>query len=179
MEKPKEPPKVVIWGNHSGMINWLTQALLKEASVVERVRLQQVLDEQQIRLTHTADDEADILRVGKILGADRILFAEATIRPEHSSGTVITPKFGGGSYSRTMYHLSVSLRMVKVETAQVRYSGTASYTLPVSDNPDTGIEILTQFAITRAVCPLEDGYTWVEDDGLINPSTAGCHPPGK
>ena len=52
----------------------ITLAQQTGLTVVERARLQQIFQEQQIRLTHTADDDADILRVGKLVGADRVIF---------------------------------------------------------------------------------------------------------
>jgi hypothetical protein len=173
LPKPSEPRRWVVWGNHPGMVGWLVQKIITEGqTVVERARIQEVLNEQKVILTHTADDEADILRVGKLLGADNIIFAEATIRPESRSGTVITPTFGGASYSGTVYHLSVAIRSVRVETGEVRLSGTAQYTLP-ANNPEEAIQYLTAAAVAHASCPIEKGYAWKEDDGI----SYGCIKP--
>jgi len=172
--KPTESLRWVVWGNHPGMVGWLVQRIIAEGQiVVERARIKEVLNEQKIILTNTADDEADILRVGKLLGATNILFAEATIRPEAKHGTVVTPAFGGASYSGTVYHMSVAIRGVRVDTGEVRLSGTAQYTLPVN-NPEEGILYLTGAATARAGCRIEKGYVWKEDDGI---SFGGCVKP--
>ena len=172
--KPSEPRRWVVWGNHPGMVGWLVQKIITEGQiVVERAHVQEVLNEQKIILTHTADDEADILRVGKLLGATNILFAEATIRPEARHGTVVTPAFGGASYSGTVYHLSVVIRGVRADTGEVRLSATAQYTLPVN-NPEEAIQYLAAAATPRAGCPTEKGYVWKEDDGI---SYGGCVKP--
>ncbi len=176
LAKPKESRRYVVWGNHAGMVGWLTQKIISEGvSIVERARLQDVLNEQKIRLTHTADDETDILRVGKLIGATHILFAEATVRPDTRHGAVITPAFGGASYAGTVYHLGVTIRVVRVDSGEIRLSGTAQYTLPVND-PEVGIKTLAQWASFRALCPLEKGYFWKEDDGLDEPPY-GCIKP--
>lgn len=172
--KPTEPLRWVVWGNHPGMVSWLVQRIIAEGQiVVERARIQEVLNEQKVILTQTADDEADILRVGKLLGATNILFAEATVRPEARHGIVVTPTFGGAGYSGTVYHVSVAIRGVRVDTGEVRLSGTAQYTLPVN-NPEEGIIYLTGAATARAGCLMEKGYVWKEDDGI---SYGGCVKP--
>lgn len=171
-ELPKST-RMVVWANHAGMNGWLIQEGIRSGAImVERARLQEVLNEQQIQLRHTADDEADLLRVGRILGASTIIFGEATIRPESQRGTVVTPTFGGASFSGTVYHLGVAVRAVKVETAEVRWSGTAQYDRPVTD-PDTGIVALTSWAVGRALCPTEKGRVWREDTGSGD-SKPGC-----
>jgi len=49
--------------------------------IIEPSKLQEVLNEQSIRLTSSTDDEAGFLRVGKMLGADGVVFADANITP--------------------------------------------------------------------------------------------------
>lgn len=67
---PKQNTRAVIWGDHPAVAGTAATWLLKRGlTIVERARLQQVFNEQQIRLTHTPDDDAQVLRVGKLLGA--------------------------------------------------------------------------------------------------------------
>lgn len=136
---------------------------------MERSRLDQVFSEQAIRLTHTPDDDAQILRVGKLLGADRIIFAEHTISSNIVSSAYIS-KYGGQSRSETVYHVSVAVRSVNVETGEVRWSGSAQYPRPIN-NPESGLSFLTQSAIARALCPIEEGWTWTETSIL---DQGGC-----
>lgn len=178
MSKPAKPVRFVVWGNHPGMVAQIIDILVRGGqTVVERARLQEVLSEQKIRLTHTPDDDAEILRVGRLLGADRLVFAEATIRPEVWNNTVVTPQFGGASGSGTIYHLSVMVRAVNAETGEVRWNGAAQYTRPVNE-PDNGIVLLTKAAVSRATCPIELGYVWKEDDG-IEGTKLGCRKPNS
>jgi hypothetical protein len=101
-----------------------------------------------------------MLRVGKLVGAERIVFAEVTITPAVSSRAYVN-QYGGRAQTDTIYHLSVAVRMVNVETGEIRWSGSASYPQPVN-NPEVGVVYLTQSAIARAVCRVEDGYKWQE-----------------
>ena len=71
---PQQNTRAVVWGNHPAAAGTATTWLQKRGlTIVERARLQQVFDEQQIRLTHTPDDEAQVLRAGKLLGAEMVI----------------------------------------------------------------------------------------------------------
>ena len=162
--------KFVVWGNHPPMVNaiigWTQQP---GHTVVERARLQEIFNEQKIQLTHTPDDDADILKVGKLLGADIVVFAEASISSAVESGAYVGP-YGGASRSQTVYHVSVAVRAVKAETGEVRWSGTAHYGAAIN-NPESGIVYLTQAAMARAICPTERDFEWVEPGGW---GESGC-----
>ena len=153
--------RVVVWSNHAGVgnaiIGWLQHG---GHTVVERARLQAVFNEQGIRLTYTPDSDADVLRVGKLVGAERIIFAETTISSAVSSRAYYGA-YGGGARSDTVYHLSVSVRNVDVETGEVRWSGSASYPTPIN-NPEVGVVYLARSAIARATCIVEAGFEWKE-----------------
>jgi hypothetical protein len=131
--------------------------------------LQAVLNEQGIRLTYTPDSDADVLRVGKLVGAERIIFADATITSAVSSRAYYGA-YGGGARSDTVYHLSVAVRNVDVETGEIRWSGSASYPKPIN-NPEIGVVYLAKSAIARATCPIESGFEWRE---MSTWTTGGC-----
>ena len=121
--------------------------------LVERSRLQQVFDEQKIRLTHSMDDDAQILKVGKILGAGSIVFVDV----ENSSsqlGQAFVYQYAGSSRSETVTNASVSVRGVNVESGEVMWTGTAHYPQAIN-NPEAGIVYLTQAAVARGLCPAE------------------------
>lgn len=160
--------RFVIWSNHPGVTNTLTDmATQRGHRVVERARIAEVLNEQKVQLTHSSDESADVLRVGRLVGADMVVFAEATVRAAAYSNAYVG-QYGGAAQSGTVYHLSVSVRAVSVETAEVRWSGTSSYPGPIN-NPEQGLVQLTQSAVARALCPIEDGYVWTEGG-----SSSGC-----
>lgn len=165
---PDKPPRVVVWGNHPSVVNAVTQMMQEiKVQVLERSRLKEIMNEQRVRLTNTSDDEADLLRVGRLLGADWIIFADATLTSAEDRRAAVNA-YGGYSRAQTVYHLSVSVRNVSLETGEVRWSGTATYPGPVT-NPDQGLIYLTRYAISHATCPLENGYTWDERAGCRKP----------
>ena len=139
---------VVIWANHAGVEHYLAGVLLRDGyTVVERARLQQIFNEQKIRLMYTSDSEADVLHVGRLAGATQVIFVEAQREP----------RFGQGIKSA-----SVNIRSVSVETGQVRWSGTARVmTTDLMRDAQEGF--LAEMAMRRATCPVETGrFEWVE-----------------
>lgn len=163
--------RFVIWASHPAVATTLMSLLQQSGqTVVERSRLDQIFHEQAIRLTHTSDDDAQILRVGKLVGADRIIFAEHTITSSIASRASFT-QYGGHSSSDTVYHVGVAIRSVNVESGEVRWSGTAQYPSPIN-NPEVGLSYLAKSALLRATCPIELGWTWTEASGSAQD---GCH----
>src|SRR6476646_7685723 len=56
--------RFVVWSNHAAVGNVIVGMLQQRGqTVIERARLQEVLREQNIRLTHTSEDDSDLLRV--------------------------------------------------------------------------------------------------------------------
>lgn len=149
---PEAGTSAVVWGNHSGAVGQ-TVTLLQQAGlrIVERARLRQIIDEQKIILTHTSEDEAQLLQVGKILGADSIVFVEATLSSSQMSRAFVN-QYGAGSRSETVTNASVSVRGVDVESGEVMWNGMAYYPQAIN-NPEAGIIYLTQHAVVRGLCP--------------------------
>lgn len=105
-------------------------------NVVERAQLDDVLREQVIQLTHGGD--ADVLRVGQLVGADAIVVGEVQ-------------QWERRQQERTS-SVSLSLRMIDVETGRLLFSGQGHLTDPTSDNPEQAARlivnrILTQFGV--------------------------------
>ena len=172
----KPVKSVVVWSNDAGVGSTLISILQNfDVVVVERAQLQQVFKEQQIRLTHTSDDDADILRVGKLIGADRVVFAEASNREARFSSASVN-QYGGEYSSQVGYHLRVAVRGVEVETGKIRWSGTA-VTSGAVNNPEDSLTTLAMVAIARAICPVEKGYVWVEIAESFE--RTGCTKDGK
>ena len=162
--------RFVIWATHPAIASAIMSMLQQGGqTVVERSRLDQVFSEQKIRLTHTPDDDAQILRVGKLLGAERVVFAEHAISSSIVSSAYVN-QYGGEGRSETVYHVSVAVRSVNVETGEVRWSGSAQYPSPIN-NPATGLSFLANSAIARAICPIEEGWTWTEGNSF---DQGGC-----
>jgi oxalate decarboxylase/phosphoglucose isomerase-like protein (cupin superfamily) len=67
-----------------------------------------------------------VLRVGKLIGADVIVFAEATSTSALSSSAIIYQGVGSAQ-TRTVYHLAVAERGVSVETGEIQWTSTARF----------------------------------------------------
>ena len=165
----KKAKSVVVWSNDSGAGGALISGLQAGGLVVvERAQLQQVFKEQQIRLTHTSDDDADILRVGRLIGADRVVFAEVKSTEFQTSSSSVT---------KVSYHLSIAVRGVDVETGAIRWAGTAYYPqgCPYREQCLTNLVVVALFS---AICPVEAGYLWVEPSAK-SVETTTCTKNGK
>ena len=159
--KGKEKLRFVVWGNHAGATHTAIELLQQGGNpVVERARLQEIFDEQKIRLTNTPDDDSRVLNVGRLVGAERVVFVEASDRPEVVSGAYVGP-YGGASQSRTVNQVSVAVRAVDVTNGEVRWSGHSTLSRPITD-PEFALPMLTEAAMLRAICPLERGGEWIE-----------------
>ena len=150
---PKPGGRVVVWGGHPAAagttINWLQRQGLR---IVERVQLQKIFDEQRIQLTHTPDDEAQVLRVGKLLGADAVAFLDTPVTSgSRAKGSSLFWQGSGGSSldSASVYSTSVWIRGVSIETGEVLWSATARY--PQSfESVDHVLALLTCHALATA-----------------------------
>jgi hypothetical protein len=137
--------RYVVWSNHPGVGHYITSVLLSNGHpVVERSRLDALFAEQRVTLSHTRDE--DVLRVGRLVGATHVIFAEV-----HG---VDPPKY---SMIDRPPRQSVTIRSVAVESGEVRWTGLAAYPEP-SSNPEQSVIALTAWAIARALC---EG-TWEE-----------------
>lgn len=131
--------RYVVWSNHPGVGQYITSLLLQNGHpVVERAKLEQVMAEQRLRLSHTPDAEADVLRVGRLVGATQVIFADVQGVERSSFGFASRPQ-------------SVTVRAVAVESAEVRWVGLASFP-ESSANPERAVLALAEWAIVRATC---------------------------
>lgn len=150
---PKSGDRVVVWGGHpaatGSAINWLQRQGLR---IVERAQLRKVFDEQHIQLTHTPDDEAQVLRVGKLLGANAVVFIDTPVTggSRTSGGSFAYGNVGSSSLdSASVYSTSAWIRGVSIETGEVLWSATARYQESFS-NLDNMLAVLTCHALGTA-----------------------------
>lgn len=145
---PPRGTRAVVWGDHPSSAGTATTWLQKRGlTIVERARLQQIFNEQQIRLTHTPDDEAQVLRVGKLLGAETVIFVDTFFQKELASRHYVG-EYGGWGRTDTVYSASVSIRGVNVETSEVVWSGTARYPRPAQGIEDALVKLTCQALAT-------------------------------
>jgi hypothetical protein len=149
---PSKPESVVIWARNPQVEHHLAGVLLRQGyMVVERARLQQLFNEQKIRLMYTTDREADVLHVGQIAGATQVIFVDLEREPQYGS---------------EVKSVTASIRGVSVETGQIRWSGTAhvrSSGLFIIEDAQEGN--LAELAMRRATCLVETGFVWIEPSG--------------
>jgi membrane-associated protease RseP (regulator of RpoE activity) len=165
---PDSGSTIVVWGQHKGAVGEAVTILQQSGlRIVERSRLQQVFDEQKIRLTYSTDDDAQILKVGKILGAGSIVFVETETSSSQTSRAFVN-QYGGNFRSETVTNASVSVRGVNVESGEVMWTGTAHYPKAIN-NPEAGIVYLTRTAVLRGLCPAwkndTEGCDWAKAFG--------------
>lgn len=131
-------PVAIVVGNKTESVNAAIVALkVRGYRVLERSNLDMVFEEQGIHLSNASDKQADMLRVGRIMGAAEIVLAETTI---------------------TNGHMNVTVRSISVETGEILWSGQAWYRVAIL--PGDGFRVLTTRAIEHALCPSERWDDW-------------------
>jgi len=104
-----------------------------DVSLVERARLEQVLDEQVVRLKHS--DDADALRVGKIAGAKAIVVGE--IQQWEKDGRDKAAK------------VALAFRIIDVETGQLLFGGEGHSNDPITGTPETLARLIAHRILTK------------------------------
>ncbi len=121
-------------GSGSRVAGIVTTLLLDlDIHMVERAKLDEVLKEQVIQLTHA--DDANVLKVGKLLGAQAILVGEVQQWERHAQ--------------ERMHSVSLSLRMIDVETGVLLFSGEGHLTDPTTDDPESSARLITHRLLAR------------------------------
>lgn len=139
---PQRQARIVVWGGNpmanAAVTTWLQKLGL---TIIERTRLQQLLSEQRVVLTNTPYDDVQILRVGKLLGLDHIVYVDVSAVEMGAIKPLFNPPI-------TTYLASVSVRGVQVETGEVVWSGTARYRNPVTEYDDYLVRLSCQALAT-------------------------------
>jgi len=157
-----QPIRFVVWSNHAGAGHHLEGLFLHLGhTVVERNRLEQVFQEQKVRLRHSLDNEVDVLRVGRLVGATQVVFVD--VHPQTDA-----------RWSAEAQPASVAVRGVAVESGEILWSGTTRY-LQAARDPELAVLVLTHWAVYRAACPVAHGYIWKEPSSS---SAGGCSQSG-
>jgi len=153
------PNRFIIWSNNPTAQQYLTGEMLFQGhTVVERARLDQLFEEQRMILSHTPEDAANVLRVGRLVGASHVIFIQVDFDEYDKQSPV-----------------SVSVRNVVVESGEIVWSGHAYSDERVASHTQAA-KIMTGWAVNRAVCPIEAGYRWIEPSSEAEEK--GCVPRG-
>ncbi|MDF0667985.1 MAG: PDZ domain-containing protein [Nitrospira sp.] len=121
-------------GTGSRVAGIVTSLMLDlDVHMVERSKLDDVLKEQVIQLTHA--DDADALEVGKLIDAQAIIVGEVQ-------------QWERREQERT-HSVSLTLRMIDVETGLLLFSGQGSLTDPTTDNPEGSARLIVHRVLAR------------------------------
>jgi PDZ domain/Curli production assembly/transport component CsgG len=104
-----------------------------DVHMVERAQLDDVLREQVIQLTHA--DDANALKIGKLVGAQAVIVGEVQQWERHEQ-------------ERTN-SVSLALRMIDVETGLLLFSGQGHLTDPTNDNPESSARLIVHRILTQ------------------------------
>ena len=121
-------------GSGSRVAGIVTTLLLDlDINMVERAKLDEVLKEQVIQLTHA--DDANVLKVGRLVGAQAIIVGgvEQWERQEQGRSNKV----------------SLSLRMIDVETGQLLFNGQGHLADFTSDDPEGSARLIAHRIIAR------------------------------
>jgi len=121
-------------GSGSRVAGIVTTLMLDlDVHMVERAKLDEVLKEQVIQLTHA--DDANVLKVGKLLGAQAIIVGDVQQWERYGQ--------------ERMHSVSLSLRMIDVETGLLLFSGEGHLTDPTSEDPESSARLIVHRLLTR------------------------------
>jgi hypothetical protein len=121
-------------GSGSRVAGIVTTLLLDlDINMVERAKLDEVLKEQVIQLTHA--DDANVLKVGRLVGAQAIIVGGVQQWERQEQG-------------RTN-NVSLSLRMIDVETGQLLFNGEGHLTDLTSDDPEGSARLIVHRILAR------------------------------
>ncbi|HEU5406616.1 MAG TPA: PDZ domain-containing protein [Nitrospira sp.] len=121
-------------GTGSRVAGIVTNLMLDlDVHMVERSKLDDVLQEQVIQLTHA--DDTDALEVGKLIGAQAIIVGEVQ-------------QWERREQERT-HSVSLTLRIIDVETGLLLFSGQGHLTDPTTDNPESSARLIVHRMLAR------------------------------
>jgi membrane-associated protease RseP (regulator of RpoE activity) len=104
-----------------------------DVNMVERAELDEVFKEQVVQLKHA--DDADVLKVGKLVGAQAIVVGEVQ-QWERADGDHVS-------------HVSLALRMIDVETGVVLFNGEGHGSDATADSPEGLARVIANRILTR------------------------------
>jgi peptidoglycan-synthase activator LpoB/PDZ domain-containing protein len=121
-------------GSGSRVAGIVTTLLLDlDIHMVERAKLDEVLKEQVIQLTHA--DDANVLKVGRLVGAQAIIVGEVQQWERHEQ--------------ERMHSVSLSLRMIDVETGLLLFSGEGHLADSTTDDPESSARLIAHRMLAR------------------------------
>ena len=161
---------IFVWGNHPVVVTAAIDAVKNSRNKLAKSRRGYEIFKAN-PLAYTSDAE-QILKVGKLLGADRVIVAERASSSSSVSVTRRNPYSGapqGRGSSDKFYSQNVTITCVDVESGKTVWAVTAGY-LRLDARTDSELANLTRLGMERGFCPIGSGYEWIE----MGPEGGGC-----
>lgn len=136
----------------------MAQLTSKGFTVVDRMRLEKLFEEQKIQLSHS-DERTNQLKVGRLSGAAAVVVGEINQWPATRFSALDRPSPGGAS-------VALSLRLLDVETGTVLFSGEGHFTQPSALSTQSAATMILRGLVTRLavkgglVSSGRAGYSW-------------------
>lgn len=134
------------------------QLMRRGFAVVERSKLQQLTEEQRFQLMR-GDETRDPIKIGKLSGAKAIVLGEVT---QWTIERGIDQR--GQPYKGSL--VSLSLRLVDVETAEVLFTGDGYFSTPATSSPEGAAHLIVRAIVTRLAVEVglvstgRTGFNW-------------------
>lgn len=135
-----------------------TQLALRGFAVVERSRMDRVVEEQRLQLMR-GDDAAEAIKVGKLAGAKAVAIGEVT---QWATRQMSEP--GGRSSQESV--VSITVKLVDVETAEVLFTGEGHFETPFPATPEGAAQSIIRAIVTRLAVQVglastgRTGFSW-------------------
>lgn len=157
---PSQRLVYMVSGTHPAAVSRVTEWIQREGHlvlVVEHNRVIGIVGEQGVRLSQPTS-MLDVVEVGQLVGADRIVFVEVTQREEKFGPN---PNSSQGWSQGTWYYTSAHTQAIQVSEKKVLWDVTARGDR-ITGSAEYAIQLLTDLAIERATCQTKQWYTWMD-----------------
>ncbi len=157
---PQADAPIVVWGNSPTVVETAARWFQKQGlRVIERSKFLSIIDEHRLRLTHTTADDEVMLQIGKLLGAETVVFAKASITSDGFSNRIRQGYV-------PLHAATVSVQGVNVSTEAVAFSGTAAYTGGIAGSPQDSLAKLTCQALATAWGGRSSGHRTINSEDM-------------
>ena len=140
---PIPPAMSMVWGNDPIAVDaamiWL-QA--HGFGTVERRKLQRLLAEQPRPLTGTWADAAQLVGLGRGIGAEQLVYVDMAVKPVVFSRPFLKDLGSKPPEKETLYYIQVSIHGVEVQTGEETWGGSAQMAFPVPEVEGNIIDLI-------------------------------------
>ncbi len=130
-ELPPPNSRLVVWGTEPSVAGTATMWLQRRGlAMVDRARLQQVLEDRRNEFALTSLDQGEIVRIVKGLGVHTLVFTKGEYTTEEWSLVGQMTLGGADGVVTLLRSTAVHVRGVDIDTGEVVWSGSARYRYP-------------------------------------------------